>query len=216
MMDRAENSAHGTAHAIAHAIAQEAARWVAEHGLDYASAKHKAARALDIRRPTMPSDEALEDALREHIELFCAETQPAELLRLRELALHWMQRLQTHRPHLAGAVWRGTATRHSAVWIDLYAEDPKMLPIELLNMGLQADVDETEQRGHSATVLTVYSPWPASAGFEQPTPVHLRVQDIDALRGALKPDSQGRAWRGSFSALQNLLARPADTSEGRA
>jgi hypothetical protein len=52
------------------------------------------------------------------------------------MALRWMQRLRPFRPHLGGAVWRGTATRLSAVFIDLYCDDPKSAEIELLNQGI--------------------------------------------------------------------------------
>jgi hypothetical protein len=37
--------------------------------------------------------------------------------------------------------------------------------------------------------------------------VHLRIYDLDDLRGALLPDSQGRSPRGDLAALQRLLAR---------
>ena len=50
----------------------------------------------------------VEDAVFEYIELFCADTQPAELRALRELALVWMERMAEFRPHLTGAVWLGT------------------------------------------------------------------------------------------------------------
>jgi hypothetical protein len=66
----------------------------------------------------------VEDEVREHIALFCADTQPAELRALRELAAGWMGRLAAFRPHLYGAVWRGTATRLSPVLIDLFCDDP--------------------------------------------------------------------------------------------
>jgi hypothetical protein len=36
--------------------------------------------------------------------------------------------------------------------------------------------------------------------------VHLHVNDHDDLRGALKPDAQGRSWRGDLVALRRLLA----------
>ena len=96
-------------------IAAAAARLVVEDGLEYGPAKAKAARALTRRggaaRAQMPTNEQVEEAVREYVELFCAETQPAELAALREVAAQWMARLAEFRPHLGGAVWRGTATR---------------------------------------------------------------------------------------------------------
>lgn len=113
-------------------IAAAAARLVADEGMEYAAAKRKAARALERhggRRTELPSNEQVEDQLREHLALFHADTQPAELRALRELALVWMERLAEFRPHLSGAVWRGTATRLSAVHLDLYCDDEKAIEI---------------------------------------------------------------------------------------
>ncbi|HSQ71665.1 MAG TPA: hypothetical protein VLM87_04520, partial [Rubrivivax sp.] len=64
-------------------IAATAARLVVEEGMEYTAAKRKAGRELG-RRAELPSNEQLEDAVREHIELFCADTQPTELRALRE------------------------------------------------------------------------------------------------------------------------------------
>lgn len=36
--------------------------------------------------------------------------------------------------------------------------------------------------------------------------VHLRIYDLDDLRGALLPDAQGRSPRGDLLALERLLA----------
>ena len=72
------------------ALAAAAAVLVAEEGLEYAEAKRKAARAAGrrgARRIELPSDEAVEEAVREHLAVFHADTQPAELRALRELAL---------------------------------------------------------------------------------------------------------------------------------
>ena len=37
--------------------------------------------------------------------------------------------------------------------------------------------------------------------------VHLLVYDFDDLRGALKPDAQGRAPRGDLAALRRLVEK---------
>jgi len=183
-------------------IAATAARLVVEEGMEYAAAKRKAGRELG-RRAELPSNEQLEDAVREHIELFCADTQPTELRALREAALPWMQRLQAFRPHLGGAVWRGTATRHSAVHIDLYCDDAKAAEIALINAGVSYDSASLERPGaEPLLVLTVATP---SAALGEPVTVHLSLHDHDEQRGALKPDARGRSWRGDLAAVQRLL-----------
>jgi|688.fasta_scaffold40844_5 hypothetical protein len=198
-------------------IAASAARLVVETGLEYGAAKHKAARALGRRgggpRVELPSNEQVEDEVRAYIELFLGATQPEELAALREVAIGWMQRLAEFRPHLSGAVWRGTATRESAVHIDLYCDDSKAAEIALLNAGVDHDIHVLDA-GHAAArdVLSVSSP---SRKLGQPVTVHLVVNDHDDLRGALKPDARGRTWRGDLAALQRLMAeedsgRPVD------
>lgn len=187
-------------------IAAAAARLVVEHGLEYGAAKRKAARDLGRRSGRageLPSNEEIEDEVRAHLELFCADTQPAELRALREVAMSWMQRLAEFRPHLTGAAWRGTATRRSAVHLDLYCDDPKSAEIAMLNLGVPYDVDSIDRPGQPPVeVLTVSSP---SRALGEPVTVHLSILDRDEQRGALRPDARGRSWRGDAAALQRLL-----------
>jgi hypothetical protein len=183
-------------------IAQAAARLVVDDGLEYGAAKRKAARELSRRsgrRSELPSNEAVEDEVRDYLSLFLADTQPGELSALRRLALQWMERLQPFRPHLAGAVWRGTATRRSAVQIELYCDDPKAAEIGLLD---QRIAFEPVGQPDGADLLRVDAPCPA---LGEPVAIFLHVLDRDDLRGALKPDARGRTWRGDTPALQRLL-----------
>jgi hypothetical protein len=191
-------------------IAAAAARLVVEDGMEYGAAKRKAARDLGRRGGRggeLPSHEAVEDQVRQYIEVFCADTQPAELRALREVAFVWMQRLAEFRPHLSGAVWRGTATRHSVVHLDLYCDDPKSAVIALVNTGVDYDVASLERAGHDpVNVLQLRSRSPAPGGV---VAVQLTLFDHDDLRGALKPDNHGRSWRGDLVAVRRLLAEAA-------
>lgn len=182
-----------------------AAALVVDEGMEFAAARHKATRELRWRGP-QPDHEGLEAAVREHIAIFHADTQPAELRALRELALQWMQRLAALRPHLAGAAWRGTATRRSALLMDLYCDDPKMAEIMLLNQGLSFDAGAPGTGAHGREAVDVLSLSVRCPAWPEPVQMHLRVNDLDALRGALKPDRGGRSWRGDAQALQRLLA----------
>ncbi|MFY7974473.1 MAG: hypothetical protein ACOVOT_08610 [Rubrivivax sp.] len=192
-------------------IAATAAALVVDEGLDYAGARHKAGRELArregiaLKSHLLPDHEAIEDAVREHIALFHADEQPAELAALRAVARRWMQRMAAFRPHLAGAVWRGTATVRSAVHIDLYADDPKAAEIALIDTGLDFDTGSLPPPPGSRddiVVLTVATP---SRELGDTVTVHLHVHDYDGLRGALKTDSRGRSWRGDLAALDRLL-----------
>ncbi len=63
-----------------------AARWVVENGLEYGPAKQRAAKQLGVTgRTPLPSNEALEDAVKDYIAVFCADTHPQELAELRQL-----------------------------------------------------------------------------------------------------------------------------------
>lgn len=194
-------------------LCARAARLVVEEGLDYAAAKRRALRDLGPqagRGAALPPNEQLEDAVREHIALFHADTQPTELAALRQLALRWMDRLVEFRPYLGGAVWRGTATRLSAVLIDLYCDDVKAAEIGFLNLGIA--FDSHSDPGDEETVLSVEARCPE---LGEMVSVHFIVHDHDDLRGALKPDARGQTWRGDAAALRQRLAQsgnaPGDT-----
>lgn len=196
---------HNPSVSVQDEIAAVAARLVVEEGLEYGPAKRRAVKQLGLpQRTALPDNDAVEDAVREHIALFCADTQPAELAALRRVALDWMRRLAPFRPHLAGAVWRGTATRLSSVHLELYCDDGKAAEIALVNAGVHFEL--ASGSGPELSVLSVSSP---CRELGEPVTLHLHLQDHDDLRGALKPDGQGRTWRGDLAALERLLAAKA-------
>lgn len=190
----------------ASSIAAAAAELVVEEGMEYGSAKRKAAQSLGRRggrAGALPSNEQVEAAVRDHIAVFHADTQPAELQALRSLAVQWMRRLAAFRPHLSGAAWRGTATRRSALHVDLYCDDPKSAEIALLDLGIDFDVQTLDRPGQAP--LDVLSVAAAAPGLDEPVTVHLLVRDLDELRGALRPDAAGLNWRGDLPALLRLM-----------
>jgi hypothetical protein len=185
-------------------IVNTAARLVVEEGLEYGPAKKRALKQLGLLgRTALPDNDALEEAVREYIALFCADTQPAELLALRELALVWMQRLAQFRPHLGGAVWHGTATRLSDIYIQLFCDDPKSPEIALINHNARYEAREvTGFHGEAVSALSLHS---LCAALHETVGVHLLVYDYDDIRGALKTDAKGRAPRGDINAVAALL-----------
>ena len=191
---------------LAQEIAAASAVWIVDHGLDYAAARRKALEHLGLagqRGVEVPDNLALEDAVREHLSLFCAETQPAELQALRRLALQWMNRLADFDPHLGGAVWRGLATRDSPLLIDLYVDDPTAPEIELHNQGVRFETGERPGRGREPVpVIGIEAPCPE---LQQRVPIEISVWPRDDLRGALQPDARGRSWRGPRQALSALI-----------
>jgi hypothetical protein len=185
-------------------IAAAAARMVVDEGLEYGPAKRRAVKQLGLpQRTALPDNDAVEDAVREHIALFCADTQPAELLALRRLALQWMERLERFRPHLGGAVWHGTATRLSDIYLQLFCEDEKSAEIALIDLGVAYE-PRTVTGLHQQPVeaLSFHAP---SRELGETIGVHLLVNDLDDLRGALLRDSKGRRPRGDLESVRRLL-----------
>jgi hypothetical protein len=185
-------------------IAAAAARLVVEEGLEYGPAKRQAIKQLGLgARTALPKNEDVERAAEEYIALFCADTQPGELRILRELALYWMERLAAFRPHIAGAVWHGSATAKSSIYLQLFCDDSKSAEIALIDMGAQFNAaSATGFHGEMVDVL-VLQPMARALGVY--VAVHLFVYDFDDLRGALKPDARGRSPRGDAAALRKRL-----------
>ena len=184
-------------------IAQTAARLVVEEGLEYGPAKRRAVKQLGLNRAALPDNEAVEDAVREYIAIFCADTQGAELAALRKLALVWMERLREFRPYLAGAVWHGTATRLSDIHIQLFCDDPKSAEIALIENRMDYEARTVPGfNGEAVEALSFSSRCPE---LGEMVGVHFMIYDHDDLRGALKPDSRGRTPRGDLSAVRGLL-----------
>ena len=192
-------------------IAAVAARSVVEEGLDFGTAKRRAAQQLGLSsRQGLPDHETMEQAVQEYIAIFCPESQALELGVLRGIALVWMERLARFQPHLGGAVWRGTATRHSDIYLQLFCEDSKIAEITLIDMGVRFQASQvTGLHGDTVDALSVQV-W--CEDFKSYLGLHLLVNDLDGIRGALQSDAQGRRWRGDAKALRSLMDNGQDAS----
>lgn len=193
---------------VKHEIAATAARLVVEEGLEYGPAKKRAAKQLGLpQRAELPDNRLLEAAVREYLDLFCADTQPAELRALRELALVWMERLAEFRPHLGGAVWHGTASRLSDIYLQLFCDDPKSAELALIDKRVDYEPRTvTSFNGKPVEALSINSRCDALGEF---IGVHLLINDADDQRGALHVDDQGRKPRGDAAAVRALLVAEA-------
>jgi hypothetical protein len=188
-------------------IAAAAARMVVEEGLDFAAAKRRAVKQLGLgARATLPDNTTIEAAVREHIALFCADTQPQELQSLRETAILWMDRFSRFRPLLSGAVWHGWATRHSDIHLHLYCNDPKEAEWALLDH--RVDYHPGTVSGRQREPVQVLTLRTRSETLSQWVLIHLMVHDLDDLRGALLPDAEGRKPKGDLAAVRALPPVP--------
>lgn len=185
-------------------IAAVAAGMVVEEGLEYGPAKRRALKQLGLpARTALPGNDEVEDAVMAYISTFCADTQPGELLALRRLALVWMERMAQFRPHLGGAVWHGTATRRSDIYIQLFCDDCKSAEISLIDHHVDYEPRTvTGFHGESVEALSVHAFCP---DLNEEVGVHLLVYDRDDVRGALRHDVKGRTPRGDLEAVQRLF-----------
>jgi hypothetical protein len=192
-------------------IAVVAARLVAESGLDYRSARTKAARSLignrTIPRGVIPDDEELEAALREHLELFDPGHRE-RLDRRRRVALEWMRILEPYCPLASGAVWRGIAAEHAPVHLQLFHDNPKDVEMDLLNRGVRFDVLSLPGfHDRDSEVEALSFVWHGE-------PVLIALHDSRDLRGALRRDERGRADRGDRAALEALMSSLTEGGSG--
>jgi hypothetical protein len=185
-------------------IAASAAQCVVEEGLEYGPAKRRALKVLGLPPKTpLPNNDQVEAQVREYIEIFCADTQPLELLALRQHALMWMNRLAAYRPYLGGAVWHGTATRLSDIYLQLFCDDAKSTEIELINQGVDFEARTVNGlHGEPVEALSIHS---FCKALNEEIGVHLLINDFDDVRGALKLDAQGRSPRGDAEAVKRLI-----------
>lgn len=186
-------------------IAAAAAALVVEEGLEYGPAKRRARKQLGLsERTALPGNDRVEAAVREYIAIFCADTQPAELAALRTLALVWMHRLTEFRPYLTGAVWNGTATRLSDIYIQLYCDDSKSAEIALI--AHQVDYEPRTITGFTGGKVEALSLSSMCKPLNEKVGVHLLVYDHGDLRVSMRQSNPDQTARGSLAAVERLLA----------
>lgn len=137
-------------------LADEAARLMAEHGIvDFSLAKRKAAERLGVRGgAALPSNAQIHERLAERQRTFEPAVHNDRLGRLRSVAAHAMDLLAAFRPKLVGPVLDGTATRSSAIELQVFSDSPEVVAGILESHGLR--VRDTQRRyrfGRDATEL---------------------------------------------------------------
>jgi len=139
-------------------ICDTAARLIAEEGIsDYSQAKRKALRQLGLPESTpLPSNAAVEAALREWQAVFQDEEQIERVAHLRRKAAELMEILQEFRPYLTGSVLDGTAGRYAEIDLQLFADSAKEIEIFLLNRGIPYS-HATPRNDRAEAVLVVES-----------------------------------------------------------
>jgi hypothetical protein len=179
------------------AIAQEAARVMAEHGIqDFRAAKRKAAERFGVAEDgSLPSNAEVEASLLEYQRLFAADTHGVTLRAMRSLAVF--------SPRLVGPVLAGTATPHNDVQLHLFTDQPESVALNLLDRGVGHDLGEHRLR-IDAERFQVFP----SVQFEiDAQTIDATVFPVDGIRQAPISPVDGRPMRrADASELEALLA----------
>ena len=129
-------------------VAHKAAQMMAEEGIsDYAFAKRKAAKFFGLMDgDALPSNDEINDAIKEHQAIFFDEEHEMRLKILRVEALSLMKKLSAFNPHLTGGALDGTAGRYPTIHIQLYADSMKEVEFFLLGHNITYETRDRKSR----------------------------------------------------------------------
>ena len=187
------------------ALAQEAARIMAEQGIDdYRLAKRKAAERLgatDIA--VLPKNIEIEEALADHQRLFESHTHSSTLRDLRRTALQAMRLLKRFEPRLVGPVLSGTASAHSEVNLHLFAEGAESVALHLLDNGIPHRIAERRLRYEPDRLV----PYPVVRFVAGNQDIDAVVFPINGIRQSPASPVDGRPMRrANAEELESLLS----------
>lgn len=185
-------------------IAIEAARLISESGLrDYRQAREKAAARLGIHdAASLPRNDEIDAALREHQRLFAGPQHAITLRHLREQAREALQFFAAFEPRLVGAVLDGSADAHSAVCVHLHTDQLADVADLLARRGINWSATTRRLRIARDTMRE----FPALRFEVGDTTIDVTVLPYDALRQApLNRSSDGPIQRATLAMVEALL-----------
>lgn len=174
-------------------LAQEAARIIAEQGIDdYRAAKIKAAERLGLTdRGSLPGNGEIERALADHLQLFRGDSHAGLLQALRRAALAAMELLSPFTPRLVGPVLNGTAAEHSAVDLHVFSDSVEQVAWRLDEGGVGYRIFDRRIKSRRGR-----SEWFAGLSFVvDETPIEATVFPYDGIRQAPISPVDGRPMR---------------------
>ena len=175
------------------AVAQEAARLMAEHGIqDYLVAKRKAAERYGVfDRALLPKNTEIEAALVSHQRLFGGIKHAHSISEQRRTALRAMQLLAQFQPRLVGAVLAGSATEFADIQLHVFSDSPEAVYMELMDRRYEYEVFERRIRMSPERQVSV-----PSVRFEMDTAmVEAFVFPRDGIRQAPVSPVDGKPMR---------------------
>ena len=163
-------------------VAHKAAQMMAEEGIsDYAFAKRKAAKFFGLMDgDALPSNDEINDAIKEHQAIFFDEEHEARLRILRLEALSLMKKLSAFNPHLTGPALDGTAGRYPTIHIQLYADSMKEVEFFLLNHNMAYET--RDRKYHTKDPMQDKKIIPVLTLEGSMGPIELLIYHIDDLK----------------------------------
>jgi hypothetical protein len=130
------------------AVAQEAARLMAEHGIqDFFIAKRKAAERYGVFDGAfLPKNTEIEAALLSYQRLFGGAQHENSLNEQRRVALEAMRLFERFEPRLVGPVLTGSATEFSDIQLHLFSDNAESVYMHLMDRRFEYEVFERRMR----------------------------------------------------------------------
>jgi hypothetical protein len=178
---------------LRHAVAEEAARIMAEQGIDdFLVAKRKAAERLGVVDASiLPRNTEIEAALFARRRLFPDGRQEAALADLRRSALEAMRLMADFEPRLVGPVLTGTASPHSDINLHLFSESAEAVSIRLEERGVPHETLERRLRFERDRTVT----FPAFRFVAGRQAVDAVVFPLDGIRQSPSSPVDGKPMR---------------------
>ena len=180
------------------AVAEEAARVMAEQGIDdFLFAKRKAAERLGVVDASiLPRNTEIEAALFARRRLFSGGRHDEAIADLRRAALQAMQFLADFEPRLVGPVLTGAASAHSDINLHLFSESAETVSIRLDERGVPHETLERRLRFERDRIVS----FPAFRFVAGRQTVDAVVFPLDGIRQAPSSPVDGKPMRRASAA----------------
>jgi hypothetical protein len=175
------------------AVAEEAARVMAEQGIDdFLLAKRKAAERFGVvDSSVLPRNTEIEAALFARRRLFSGSAHDVAIADLRRSALEAMRLLADFDPRLVGPVLTGTASAHSDIQLHLFSESAEAVSIRLEERGVPHETTERRLRFERDRAVT----FPAFRFVAGRQTIEAVVFPLDGIRQSPSSPVDGKPMR---------------------
>ncbi len=181
---------------------------------EYRDAKRKACKPFGSEKSLslgshLPSNAEIHQELHSLIRLHEGEVLPERLLRMRLIALKYMELFSQFSPYLVGSVLSGSVTDHSDIDLHLFADDPEEVERYLAGQNIPFETDTVCVRKGSEFIdyTHIYLE-------EDGVPIECSIYPWEDRRRATKSSITGRAMeRASEKKVREMIGSMVSTGE---